>query len=220
MKKYFLTAGLMLSFCFLAISQGFEGKITYEISYPAMEDMDPTMVGMLPRESILYIKSDLSRMEMPMGMGMQTVTISDNKTKTSTTLMDMMGQKIAMIQTAQDFEKQKSENKTEIIKTKETKVIAGYNCEKHILKLKDNKNSELIVYCTKELFKDNSYFNAWPEHQNLEGFPMEYETGDNEMKMLITAKTVSKEQVPDSKFIIPPDYKPGKPEDLMKMMGK
>src|SRR5258705_10944243 len=83
-----------------------EGKVVFEISYPDADIPDEQMT-MMPTESVVYFKDDHSRVETKMGMGMNMVMLIDNKTKTVTSLMDMMGNKMALKMNEDDLKKQK-----------------------------------------------------------------------------------------------------------------
>lgn len=193
-----------------------EGKLIYEISFPEMEHDDESK-GMMPTESTVYFKENQIRMEIKM-MGMSTVVISNSKDKSATTLMDMMGNKLAVKMTGAEIEKEKSKlntNKYETRMTEETKVIAGLKCRKAIASQKDG--SEIIIYCTNDIVATNQGFSD--QYKGIEGFPMEYQLSQNGMNMKFMAKSVSKEKVDASKFAIPSDYKITTKEEISKMFG-
>ena len=198
----------------------FQGKVVYEMSYPGTE-LDANTMAMMPKETIIYIKNEKVRSEISMGGMGSSVSIVDNKTKTSTTLMDMMGQKIAFKATAEDVEKMKAKGASEpkVTLLNETKEIAGYKCKKAEIEMEDNKeNVKMYVYYSNEITNGS---NNWsnPQYKGIDGFLMEYEIAKQGVKMRMSVKSVSKENVDDSKFAIPTGYTEMNQEQMMKAMG-
>jgi len=193
-----------------------EGLITYEISYPDME-MDKDMAAMMPTESLVYVKSYLSRTETKMGMGIVSATIMNAKTNEVIALMDMMGTKTATImkEEGDDKNKEKSgegEMKFELVN--ETKEIAGLLCKKAIMK--NNDGTEFEMYYTESIDTKSQFSKQW---KNFKGFPMEYVISSGGFNMKMTAKLISKIDVADELFKIPADYKIMTQEEFSKMMG-
>src|SRR6185369_2703023 len=71
-----------------------QGKAIFDITYPGSE-LDEQTLAMMPAKSTTYFKNQQARDEMKIALG-TTVTITNGKTGEMTTLMDMMGNKIAM----------------------------------------------------------------------------------------------------------------------------
>jgi GLPGLI family protein len=152
MKKICLLLAFAASTSIFA-QNSFQGKVVYEMSYPGTE-LDANTMAMMPKETIIYIKNEKVRSEISMGGMGTSVSIVDNKTKTSTTLMDMMGQKIAFKATAEDVEKMKAKGASEpkVTLLNETKEIAGYKCKKAEIEMEDNKeNVKMYVYYSNEI---------------------------------------------------------------------
>ena len=126
MKKNILILTLFL-ITLSTFSQKFTGKITYEIDYDLPEAMEPQR-SMLPTEMTTYIGKEHSKVIQNTMLGEQ-ITIVNFKTNTTTSMMDLMGQKIAIEIKSDD---PNSENKPSIKYTEETKTIAGYLCKKAI----------------------------------------------------------------------------------------
>lgn len=218
MKKHLvLSFILLLSATINTFAQKLtEGKIIYEISFPETE-IDADQQEMMPKESMIFFKENLLRMEMKM-MGMSTIVISNSKDNSATTLMDMMGNKYAIKMTAADIQKEKAKmtgSKYEIKLTTETKIIAGYKCKKAIATSKEG--NDIVIYYTSEIIARNQGFNE--QYKGIDGFPMEYQMSQNGMNMKFVAKSVSKEKVDSAKFGIPPEYKLTTKEELGKMFG-
>jgi GLPGLI family protein len=199
---------LLLSYCIASVlhltaqnKSTFEGVVKYDISF---EDsgLPPEAVAMLKgAEIVLFMKPDKQRFDANMIM-QNTSSIMDNKKKTMVTLMDIMGQKYLIKMNEEDVKKeQESAPQTEIKYLDETKEIAGYKCKKAEVTIK-NKGTEVMtmyVYYTEELPPTVMK----PVYKGLKGCPLEYTLNTNGIKMKFTAKSVSKEAVPDTKFEIP-----------------
>lgn len=214
-----LSFASILAFSFTGTTD-FEGKVNYEISITG-GNMPPEALAMFAgSELTIFIKGSRSRADVNMGM-QNTTTITDNKTSSSVILMNMMGNKFKI-----KSDPAKKEEKTSDVSVKyldETKVIAGYKCKKADITFKDKSGEPLTttVYYTEEISNHMGNDNRTGQFKNLKGMPLEYEmNADRGMKMKMTAKVVSKESVPDSKFDIPADYKETTIEDMQKEMMK
>jgi GLPGLI family protein len=222
MKKiasFILFTGLLTGAVYAADAQTkfSEGKIVFDITYPGT-DLDQNMMAMMPTDATIYVKKDMSRMEMKMGMG-SMVAISDAKSGTTTTLMDMMGQKIAMKITPDDLKKEKEKSgKPQVQITDETKDIAGYKCRKAIVTTTtDGKDKYTFnVWFTKDIEAKNSAKN---QIEGIDGFMMEFETKQQGMTIKMTAQSVTPQPVDDSMFVIPDGYKQMTMDDMKKMGG-
>ncbi|MFN4123833.1 MAG: DUF4412 domain-containing protein [Flavobacteriales bacterium] len=213
-KTLLIAAGFLISALFNVNAQEFEGRIVYSITYPKLDN--PDMAAMLPKESTMFIKGDMVRVEANSGMGIKNVTITNVKDKKSTVLMDMLGQKIAL--TAENDEEEENPYKdAKVTVTDDTKTIAGYRCRKAIIEPKDSKDGKLELYFTKDL--GSNARNASGPFKQIEGAVLEYSIKQQGMDMKFTASTVSKENVPDSKFKIPDGYTFMSRKDFMKSMG-
>lgn len=197
-----------------AFAQPFEGKVVYGISYNNLPPEMEQMKSMLPSESVLYLKGDMSRTEQSMGMAGSQVIISDGKNKTGTVLIDGMGGKFFVKMSKAEIEKSEKENpEPEFTYTKETKKIAGYNCRRAESKF-EGMEETLAIYYTEEIPADKS-----TQFKGLKGFPLEYETASEGFRMTISAKSVSREALSDALFKVPDGYKETTMEELGRMMG-
>jgi GLPGLI family protein len=199
-----------------------EGKLIFDITYPE-SDLDQKTLAMLPSESVIYFKGQLSRAEIKMPMG-NTIAITDGNAGTTTTLMDMMGNKMAIKLTKEDIEKEKAKlgnEKPEIKITDETRSIAGYTCKKAIITIKkaDEKPIIMNIWFTKEISAPNSMHSGAINYEGLDGFMMEFETKLNSLTMKMTCRSAEQTSVEDSVFIIPDGYKITTMEELKNSMG-
>ncbi|MFL5763363.1 MAG: hypothetical protein ACJ77K_05420 [Bacteroidia bacterium] len=219
MKYFFsgLFAALLIATNTFA-QKKFEGVITYSISFEE-SGLPPEALAMLKgAESKTYIKNDMRRVDMTTPV-QSSSSVIDNKTKTVLTTMEIMGQKY-IIKTSEDDLKKEKENapETTITYLNETKEIAGYKCKKAEVKTKtkEGKEESFMIYYTDEIpaSETKSTF------EGLKGVPLEYTINQGGVRMSFTAKSVSKEKLPDSKFVLDKEgYQEITLDDLKQAMG-
>ena len=96
------------------------------------------------------------------------------------------------------------------------KQIAGYDCEKAVLKFKDNSPS-MEVWFTKEIqIEDPNWANCY---HKIDGVLMDYNLKKFGLELHFTATSVSEAQIDDSAFEVPSDYKLKPNSELEKMMS-
>ncbi|MCO6499168.1 MAG: DUF4412 domain-containing protein [Vicingus serpentipes] len=216
MKK--LVSTFILSVLIIATSnvfaqKAFEGTITYNIEY---EDLPEEMEGyeaMLPKETLMKIKGAKTRTEQNTTMG-STISIYDGDAETSTTLMNMMGNKVAIKMNKEELKKQEPKQDPKITYMDETKEIAGYKCKKAEITYGE-KSETLTVFYTEEINAQE----AKSQYKGLKGFPMQYEIHNQGIKMVMTVKEVNQEKVASVEFTTPEDYQTMTMEEFQKMMG-
>jgi GLPGLI family protein len=218
--KVFLSLLCFLSLNISVFSQAFEGKIVYKINIKG--EFSPQEKMMLPSEAIVYSKGEKSRMEMSMGFGMNTTTITNAKLGTSVSLMNILGSKYAIESNGKEVDAESEEylKNMRVENTSETKTIAGYNCKKAIIHIKDpqaKSPSQMEVWFTKELAMDNVHVKG--PFQKIEGAMLEFNLEQQGMNMNFQAQNVSKENVDNKLFEVPDGYKKMTQQEMMKMMG-
>ena len=211
MKNFILSIAATLCFAVVSFGQSFEGKITQKIEFDNLPAEMEAYRSMLPSKTITYFKGDLTKVEVPTMMGSQII-ISSKKNNTTTLYMDMMGKKIkketALVDNGSD------QNKPEVKKTKETKMIAGYKCYKVILSV---EGTEMEMYITDEI--PNAMKDKVP---GIDGFPMEFSMSAQGMDMLYSVSKVEKRTVTAKEIAAPEGYKeltPEEQEQFSKQMG-
>jgi len=224
MKKvylFFLPLAAIVAFSFTNSVSDFEGKIVYTISVEGA-NLPPEAKAMFEgSEMTTYIKETKSRTDMNMGF-QNTTTISDGKTKSSVMLMEIMGNKYK-IKNDESIKKDDKNADATVKYSDETKEIAGYKCKKAEITFKDKSGAaqSTTIYYTEEISNHMGYDNRNSAFKDIKGMPLEFEVNaQNGMKMKMSAKSVSKESVPASKFDIPSDYKETTMEDMQKDMMK
>lgn len=201
MKKIILSAAILLS-SLAGIAQMKEGSITYDV---VGIDLPPEMAAAMDgTEQTVSFKANKSRIDV---VNAFTTMIIINDGKKTTILTDQMGQKSYVEIKAEDIKKKEEENKIPdpVIEYKdETKKIAGYDCKKAIVKSKDEKGEETIVhvwYTDQIPYAGQSASRKSNTFKGLKGSPMEYEAKFGPFNMKFTASSVSKDPVPDAKFV-------------------
>lgn len=218
MKKVFLIASLLLA-TLVSNAQIKEGFVNYEMKIDGLPPEAAAMMGDM--ETKMYFKGDKSYSEMN-SMMYSVKTLSDNKG--TLLLMDQMGNKFYVKKTKEEGEKEAKKYKQDIKVTyaNDKKTIAGYECSKAIVTIKDkDSKSELKtdVWYSEKLFNIYTINNADAAllFNQIKGMPLEYDINQGEMKIKMSAKEVSNSPVSDSIFNLSTEgYKELKESDLKK----
>ena len=223
MKKIILKSSLTFILLFLvsaALVAGkpFDGVITYKISYPDSK-FSEAQLNMFPKVMTVSVKGSKARTEMNVGGG-TTVEILDYVAKTKVALINMMGQKFAIKQTAQEIEKENAlQPKGTVSVTNETKSIAGYNCKKAIVTSdEDGVKSTFEVWFTEELGGKDANFDN-PLYKDINGVMLEFLIKTPQITMKLSATSVEKKAVSAKDFEIPTDYTLTTQEELKSKFG-
>jgi GLPGLI family protein len=224
MKK--LLTGITMVFIALVIltplanaqKVSFKGTILYDVK--AEGDIPEQAKSMMPTEMTCKLTADKQSMSMTFGM-MEQKTIYDAVKQDVNMLMNVMGQKFNIKSTAaQISDLKKNEGASTSVKfTNETKTIAGYSCKKAIatIKTKDGSETEVNVFYTDAIDVSSYKFsNSFPE---INGLPLEYTMKLGPMSFNLVARSIKKENIPASEFVIPTDYKQVTTEELKNMFG-
>ncbi len=182
-----------------------EGEIEYDAT---VVDQSNPMATLAPSKMTIKFKENRSCAEMSAGMGLfSTSFISDPETQTLTQLVKLLNKKFSLIQDAAAIKKENEAYPVEVTACKETKLVAGYKCNKSHVVLKDEFGSvtEFDIYYTRDLDIKNPNF-ANPFHM-IDGVLMEYQIKRFGLEMRFTAKNVKPVEVDDECFQLPADYK-------------
>jgi len=223
MKKIIMKSSLTFIFLFfvsaaLVAGKPFDGVITYKISYPDSK-FSEAQLNMFPKVMTVSVKGSKARTEMNVGGG-TTVEILDYVAKTKVALINMMGQKFAIKQTAQEIEKENAlQPKGTVSVTNETKSIAGYNCKKAIVTSdEDGVKSTFEVWFTEELGGKDANFDN-PLYKDINGVMLEFLIKTPQITMKLSATSVEKKAVSAKDFEIPTDYTLTTQEELKSKFG-
>jgi hypothetical protein len=187
-----------------------EGVIEYDAK--VVDEANP-MASSAPSKMIIKFKDNHSAAEMSAGMGLfATSFITNPEKKTLTQLVKLLNKKFFLIQNEKEIKEENALYAMEIIPTKETKIIAGYNCTKAHIKLKDEYATEFDVFYTNELDIKNP--NLANPYYMIDGVLMEYRLKKFGLEMQFTAKIVKPEDIDDATFELPADYKEKSQEEM------
>ncbi len=216
MKKTAIILGLTF-FSFLSLfAQDFTGSITFNYSYDGRE-LEATEKAQMPTSQTMTFGLGKVKTEIISPMG-NIITIYDVMTKETTMLLDIMGQKLAIIQKQEDTKK-KMEEQTKGVKIDypdESKQIAGYNCKKAVITKGD---TTITLFFTSDLKFSGA--NEMQIYKDIDGIVLEstMPTQDEELTMKIKATEIEKRKVKKNEFNIPGNYKIVTPEELKSMFG-
>ncbi|TVR41419.1 MAG: DUF4412 domain-containing protein [Cryomorphaceae bacterium] len=205
-----------LGFVFNLNAQSFEGVITYKITYENLPEEMAPYASMLPSQSITTMKGEMTKLEQPLSMGMKQTTIMDNAAETGVMLMDMMGQKMAVVLDQESRKEMRGEDDVPDFEyVNETKNIAGYDCKKAIMRVEeDGQEIVLEIYYTDKLTSSKN--SSLP---GLKGFPLKYSTSTGQFIMTLEAESVEKRKVSEDEFSIPDGYTHMDFNEFQKTMG-
>ena len=212
--KVFRLLIFTLFFPISLMSQSFEGKIDYKMSYKSLPPEMQGMEGMLPKNQTIWIKGSKSRYEQTMTQ-MSTIVISDSDLGTSTILMELMGQKYKLAMAKEEMESLVGDQGVpKITYVEGTRVIAGYTCKKAEVEM-DGFDGKTIFYYTEEI---PAVQVKGMEALALKGMYMAYEASTQGMTVSIEVSNIDKGPVSDDKFIVPDGYT-DMPDQMKSMMG-
>ncbi len=202
----------------LVAGRPFDGVITYKISYPGNKYSE-AQLNMFPKMMTVSIKGSKARTEMNVGGGTE-IEILDYATKSKIALINMMGQKFAIKQTAEEIVKENAaQPKGTVTITNETRNIAGYNCKKAIVTTdEDGVKTTFEVWFTEELGGKGANFDK-PPYQEIPGVMMEFVLKTPQINMKMSVTSVEKKAVSAKDFEIPSDYTLTTQEELKSKFG-
>lgn len=187
-----------------------EGIIEYTAT---VVDQANPMAGLAPSKMTIKFKNNKSCAEMSAGMGLfSTSFISDPEKKTLTQLVKLLNKKLSLVLNEAAITKENEAYKFELTPLKGKKMIAGYNCSSAHVKMEDDLQTEFDIFYTNELKIDNPNF-ANPFFM-IDGVLMEYQMKKFGLEMKFTAKSIKKEDIDDSTFELPAEYKPISAEEM------
>lgn len=193
-----------------------EGSVTYVMT---MEGLPPEQAAMMgDMETKVFFKDNKTYTEMNSMMYSYKILNDDNG---QLFLMDQMGNKFFTRTSKAELDKnaevaKDKEPKIEYIN--ETKTIAGYECKRAIV-TSQGKEGEVktdVWYSEKVPYVSQGGGRKGGEmFKGLKGMPMEFAVKQGPMNIKMSAKEVSFDKVPDSKFVVTTEgYTEKKMEDV------
>lgn len=215
MKRFFLAVIILIAFLSLNAQENFQGSIIFDIKLEG-ESIDPQMSAMMPKEVKLYMDTDKVCTEQKTMFSNQKVII-DAKEKMLWILMSMMGQNIAIHSTFDEMMGQtQNVDDISIEYLEEYKTIAGYKCQKVVMK---NDESNTIAYVTDQIKGFKNMYLDNPVYNQMKGFILESTSDVNGINVIMSAREVKKEKVDASVFEIPDSYQKLTMTEFQSMMG-
>lgn len=179
-----------------------EGIIEYDV---VAVDQNHPWAGMIPSTATLKFKDDKFVLEMStMGM-FTTMFVGNQSNKTLTQMVKFLDIKQACIENEKDIQIENLEYKIKCEETKDTKVIAGYKCNKVKVTMEKDPSVFFEAYYTKDMGAEN--VNALSPYLGIKGMLMQYRLKKMGLELEFTAKNVKKAEIVDNTFEIPAYYK-------------
>jgi hypothetical protein len=207
---FFSVILFLLSLSVVQCQSKFQGVLHYDIDYQLPEAMEMQR-SMLATKMTTYIGKGFTRIEQNSTLGNQ-ISIYLIKEKQTISLIDLMGQKIAI--------KQKPDTETPDLRVEElsdTKEIGGFTC-KHALAYLPGKNGEediaISIFYTTAI--DASHNSQFP---GIKGYPTQYEITTQGMTITYTLNKYSEEKVDAELSKIPKGYEEMTIDEFMKLIG-
>jgi hypothetical protein len=221
MNQFRILSSLMLLVILTGQLQGqqtlSEGTIFFDVTVQTGEK-NPQMADVFDgAKAILSIRGPLNRSELRSALG-QTVTIYDHRAGTGVVLREYGPQKllIRMNRAHWTHKNSKYEGIRFVLGT-DTKVIAGFPCEKAEAILTDS--TRFTVYFTRQLVPENASYD--PQFGALPGTALEYEAMQGNLRIRYEATRVSFDPVPMQRFEAPKSgYRELSYEESVKKPGK
>ena len=194
-----------------------EGTIYFDVTVQTGEK-DPQLADVFDgAKAILSMRGPLSRSELRSALG-QTVTIYDHRAGTGVVLREYGPQRLLIRMNREHWKHKNSKFEgIRFIYGTDTKVVAGFPCEKAEAILSDS--SRFTVYFTRKLVPENAMYD--PPFGGLPGTALEYEAMQGNMRIRYEATRVSFDPVPMQRFEAPKSgYRVLTYEESVKKSGK
>jgi hypothetical protein len=176
-----------------------EGTIYFDVTVQTGV-RDPQMADVFDgAKAMLSMRGPLSRSELRSALG-QTVTIYDHRAGTGVVLREYGPQRLLIRMNRENWQqKNRKFEGIRFVYSNETKMIAGYPCERAEAVLKDG--TTFTVYFTRKLVSENASYD--PQFGGLPGTALQYEAVQGNMRIRYEATSVSFDPVPMQRFETP-----------------
>lgn len=192
-----------------------EGIIEYECK--AVDENHP-WAGMAPSTATLKFKDDKFIIEMStMGM-FNTMFICNQTNKTLTQMVKFLDIKQACIENEGSIKKENDNYKIKYEECTETKIIAGYKCNKIKVTMEKDPSITFEAFYTKDMGVES--MNVLSPYNGVKGMLMQYRLKKMGLEMEFTAKSVKKADIADNTFEIPAYFKIVSKEEIEKIFNQ
>ncbi|SDM00600.1 protein of unknown function [Catalinimonas alkaloidigena] len=196
---------LLIGLVSFAHAQDFEGRINYSIKVSGSNAQQ--LAAMMPKSYDLQMKEGKVRMKSDAAMMNDVLMLNDERVS----YLMLPSQKKAFRIKMQDQNDQQENVSVE--KTDETRSIAGYNCKKYVVSVKDPQSGvtqKQTIWATPALQLSKMQGSTGGMnifYKDIDGTPLAITMETPMFSMEMTATNVSKESVPDAVFTVPSEYK-------------
>lgn len=183
-----------------------EGQIEFKITYPKM-DKKNFMLDFMPKKMVMKFKDDTYSTNLSAGMGMfKSNFICDKDNNKFIQQVKLINKKYAMVLDSEGIIKSIANKDSFTVEhTTEVKNILGYNCNKAIITVNNEKQDAFIVYYTDKIgLKSPNWCNEFSE---IDGVMLEYQYEKYDVCMRFTAKKIEFKDIDDSEFELDKEYK-------------
>ena len=200
LKYYFFFLALFYAPATFSQKKISELTIVYNYTLSNTSSTDPTQGSpILNAINTIYIKANMSRSEITSSM-FSSATIYDAKSGSAVVLREVSGQKLLIRMTPENWQdKNKRYEGIHFNNVQESKIIAGYKCDKAVATTSDGFT--ISVYYTKDLVPENKDYDV--QFKSLNGLPLEYELTKGSLQIKYVLASINLNPVPASKFDIP-----------------
>lgn len=182
-----------------------EGTVEYDIVY-LQDEKDNPLISLLPTTMSFKFKDDLSIQKIEGWMGIfQMAGIADRGNNKRDAILKIMNEKYYYETTMDgppfgfdempDFKLKDSDS---------TKTIAGYLCKRKDVFVGDSAKAAFSIYYTDQIELENPNCNN--PFKMVDGVLLEFQMSFQKIPMKLTAKKVTKEEIPDDEFNIPEGF--------------
>lgn len=212
---------VMISLVFVrcddGVSKQTEGVIEFDVSYPKM-DKDNFMRDFMPNKMKLSFKNNTYASSFSAGMGMFKSNFVCNKDNQEFfQMIKLINKKYALKLSGDEINKSMSLKPAYSVEfTSDVKNIIGFNCNKAIVTVNNDKQDAFTVYYTDKIKIDTP--NWCNEFLEIPGVMLEYQYEKYGVCMRFFASNITYQKVNDDEFTIPTDYKLISEEEMAKEM--
>lgn len=204
------TAVLLLFTCKAQTSQ-------QTITYNVQVENSPVASAMGDMKLIIYYKNGKSLTDMHSAMYSMKSLVTDTGT---VILVNAMGQKYFFKTPALGNISGSDSAALDVTYVDETKEIAGYTCKKALVKVpsKMSEDNDTAVFWYTDKLPVIAMGKEAAIFKGLKGMPLEYEMTSAQMKLKLTAQSVSTGNIPESTFQLSTEGYSPLDENLMKQL--
>lgn len=178
----------------------FEGEVTYRIEYLEFDSAMTPYMEMLPRESKLYIRGELSRLEQAGAQGMKHVFIGNSEEESAIISMNFMGEEFFVKLDSSNFDMANDRSGTSSTITGNRGKVLDYECDEVMIYMEGDTIRSLVATDLPSTF-------ALVKYGGLQGLPLQYEPLSGNTKMRFTAVSIVEKKLPDTLFNEPKGIK-------------